>query len=147
MVPMRTPDSDDDASEGGGSLADGFGTVASGDGEDADDTNFGEGSGEASEAADALQAGTAEELVDDGETQVFLDPQDSYTDTDLDLTGDGLVDGADLHEAVTGFFDFSVEDDGSYGESAHGHDDGSDDGELAGDADAGDGGLFGLFDA
>jgi hypothetical protein len=33
------------------------------------------------------------------------DPADLASDTDLDLTGDGLVDGADLHEARS-LFDF-----------------------------------------
>ena len=37
------------------------------------------------------------------------DPVDLETDTDLDLTGDGLVDPADLHEAASPF-DFDVSD-------------------------------------
>jgi len=35
------------------------------------------------------------------------DPADIASDEDLDLTGDGVVDGADLHEA-TSVFDFGV---------------------------------------
>ena len=35
------------------------------------------------------------------------DPADIASDEDLDLTGDGLIDGADLHEA-TSVFDFGV---------------------------------------
>lgn len=140
---MRTPESDESGSEGAGSLADGFGTVVDSD----DDTNFGEGSGE-DEGSSALQADPTDDLVDDGETQVFLDPRDSYTDEDLDLNGDGLVDAGDLHTAVSDFFDLSVGDDSGY-------DDAADDG-YQGPDDAGadpvddapdDGGLFGLFGA
>ena len=142
---MRTPETDDSGSEGAGTLADGFGTVADDSGTtdtDADtDTNFGEGAGE-DEATAALQGGEAEELLDDGETQVFLDPSDSYTDTDLDLTGDGIVDGADFHEAVTGFFDFTTEDDGTYDDYAAGDDEPVD---PIHDAPQDDG-MFGLFD-
>jgi hypothetical protein len=131
---MRTPEADDSGSEGAGTLADGFGTVA----DDSGDTDFGEGAGD-DDATAALQGGEAEQLLDDGETQVFLDPSDSYTDTDLDLTGDGLVDAADFHEAVTGFFDFTTEDDGAYEDADHEavdpiHDAPEDDG------------MFGLFD-
>jgi hypothetical protein len=130
---MRTPESDESGSEGAGSLADGFGTVVDSD----DDTNFGEGSGD-DQGSSALQAGSTDEVVDDGETQVLLDPSDSYTDTDLDLNGDGLVDGGDLHTAVSDFFDLSVGDDA-------GHDVAADDVEPVHDA-PDDGGLFGIFD-
>ena len=46
------------------------------------------------------------------------DPGDIGTDTDLDLTGDGLVDRADLHEAASSL-DFDV----SGGPHGHGHHD------------------------
>jgi hypothetical protein len=46
------------------------------------------------------------------------DPGDIGTDTDLDLTGDGLVDRADLHEAASSL-DFDV----SEGHHGHGHHD------------------------
>ncbi len=46
------------------------------------------------------------------------DPVDLETDTDLDLTGDGVVDRADLHEAASSF-DFGV----SGGGHGHGHHD------------------------
>ena len=38
-----------------------------------------------------------------------VDPAELTSDTDLDLTGDGVVDGADLHEAASSL-DFEVED-------------------------------------
>ena len=146
MVPMRTPESDDNGSEGAGSLADGFGTVVADD--DADDTAFGDGSSDADEASSALQAeGVAEgELVDDGETQVFLDPSDSYTETDLDLNGDGLVDPGDFHTAINDFFDTNVDDDYSSTDSdyaADGHVDHHDVDPIHDVPD--DNGLFGLF--
>jgi hypothetical protein len=133
---MRTPESDESGSEGAGTLADGFGTVVD---DDSDDTNFGEGSGD-DESTAALQATPADDLIDDEETQVFLDPSDSYTDTDLDLNGDGLVDGGDFHTAVSDFFDVSVDDDGSY-------DDGADEpvDPIHDAPDAGFDDLFGLF--
>ena len=46
------------------------------------------------------------------------DPVDLETDTDLDLTGDGVVDRADLHEAGSAL-DFDV----SGGHPSHGHHD------------------------
>ena len=46
------------------------------------------------------------------------DPVDLETDTDLDLTGDGVIDRADLHEAASSF-DFDV----STGAPHHGHHD------------------------
>jgi hypothetical protein len=52
------------------------------------------------------------------------DPVDLETDTDLDLTGDGVVDRADLHEAASSF-DFGVSGSGHHG---HHHDDGVMDG-------------------
>ena len=48
------------------------------------------------------------------------DPVDLETETDLDLTGDGLVDRADLHEAAASF-DFHA--DGGHHHHVH-HDDG-----------------------
>ena len=45
------------------------------------------------------------------------DPVDLETETDLDLTGDGVVDRADLHEAASSF-DFGVA-----GQHHHGHHD------------------------
>jgi hypothetical protein len=140
---MRTPEGDDNGSEEAGTLADGFGTVAGDDSGDTD-TDFGQGSGDQDETSAALQGEGGDELLDDGETQVFLDPSDSYTDTDLDLTGDGLVDAADFHEAVTGFFDFTTEDDGTYDDYAadDGHDEVVD---PIHDAPHDDG-MFGLFD-
>jgi hypothetical protein len=44
---------------------------------------------------------------DDASVQLFDDPADATTDTDLDLTGDGVVDRADLHEARS-LLDFKV---------------------------------------
>lgn len=46
---------------------------------------------------------------DPGTGPLDTDPVDLETDTDLDLTGDGLVDTADLHEAASPF-DFDVSD-------------------------------------
>jgi hypothetical protein len=46
------------------------------------------------------------------------DPADAATDTDLDLTGDGVVDRADLHEARS-VFDFRVAEGDHHD---HGHD-------------------------
>lgn len=129
---VRTPESDESGSEGAGSLADGFGTVVDSD----DDTNFGEGSGDDG-GGSALRSGSTDDLVDGGDTQVFLDPRDSYTDEDLDLNGDGLVDAGDLHTALSDFFDMSVGsesgDDGAEADDAghldhHPHDDGHDGG-------------------
>ncbi len=143
MVPMRTPESDDSGSEGAGSLADGFGTVVA---NDADDSAFGDGSSDTEEASPALRADRAAEgeLVDEGETQVFLDPSDSYTDTDLDLNSDGLVDGADFHTAINDFFDTDVEDDYSSTDGEYGVADEVD--EPADPIhDVPDDGLFGLF--
>ncbi len=37
------------------------------------------------------------------------------TDTDWDLTGDGVVDHHDAHEALTGFHDFHVDPEDSHG--------------------------------
>ncbi len=52
---------------------------------------------------------------DEGAATGFdADPADMASDTDLDLTGDGIVDRADLHEAES-LLDFEVD---------HGHDDG-----------------------
>ncbi len=45
------------------------------------------------------------------------DPVDLETETDLDLTGDGVVDRADLHEAASSF-DFEV--GGGHGHGHHG---------------------------
>lgn len=44
-----------------------------------------------------------------GSSPFDADPGDLASDSDLDLTGDGLVDGADLHEAGH-VLDFGVED-------------------------------------
>lgn len=52
-----------------------------------------------------------ESLIDPGEAgekEVFLEPRDSYTDTGLDLNGDGIVDRADLHEFAHEVFDLGV---------------------------------------
>jgi hypothetical protein len=38
-----------------------------------------------------------------------VEPDDVAADDDLDFTGDGHVDGADLHEALFGFHDFHVD--------------------------------------
>jgi hypothetical protein len=51
------------------------------------------------------EAGAADEAVNAALSQ---DPVDLETDTDLDLTGDGVVDQADLHEAESPF-DFGVD--------------------------------------
>lgn len=55
---------------------------------------------------------------DEGAAAGFdVDPADVASDTDLDLTGDGIVDRADLHEAES-VLDFDVDP------GHHGHDDG-----------------------
>ena len=51
------------------------------------------------------------------------DPVDLETETDLDLTGDGMVDRADLHEAASSL-DFRV------GDGHHGHGGHDDDGVM-----------------
>jgi hypothetical protein len=132
MTLMRTPDSDDTGTGDAGSLADGFGSVVfdgdEGDGTSdgsTDETSFGSGSSEpADDTTSALDSTAAEEPSDPYD----VDPADVESDTDLDLTGDGLVDQHDFHEAVTSFFDFDVDegapepDDG--GAHEHHHDDG-----------------------
>lgn len=44
---------------------------------------------------------------EDGSAAFDADPAELASDTDLDLTGDGVVDGADLHEAASSL-DFEV---------------------------------------
>ncbi|HZM30437.1 MAG TPA: hypothetical protein VFB77_08115 [Acidimicrobiales bacterium] len=44
-----------------------------------------------------------------GPSPFDADPSDVASDTDLDLTGDGVIDGHDLHEAHS-VFDFDVSD-------------------------------------
>jgi hypothetical protein len=76
-----------------------------------------EGSGEAdlSETEDLASA--------EGRNVFDADPGDVASDTDLDFTGDGLVDAADLNEAVTGFFDFDVDPGADAADvPAHDHD-------------------------
>lgn len=138
MVPMRTPDNE---TEGAGTegaetssnpLADGFGGADGGEAASGDaDNAFGSGwpadDGTTSNGGLDESAGTLDE-------QVFLQQQDEPselegselsafefepdyvpdTDTDWDLTGDGVVDHHDLHEAGTGLHDFHVDPDDSH---------------------------------
>jgi hypothetical protein len=117
---MRTPDSDESPSGAAASLADGFGAADLD--EPGTDGTYGEGYSDA-EATDsygdsesALE-GSGEADLSETEELAFAeggngfdaDPGDVASDADLDFTGDGLVDAADVHEAVTGFFDFDVD--------------------------------------
>jgi hypothetical protein len=166
MSDMRTPDSDD--IEGGdaggvdaGSLADGYGSTdldepatdtgttdttdsspigfaeGSDEGDGQGDDEYGTGSSEDELAADSSATELSADAAADGNLY-DVDPGDVASDTDLDLTGDGLVDGADFHEAVTGFFDFGVDETAGHDPTA---DDVVDDAPEAAEPD-----LFGLFD-
>jgi hypothetical protein len=140
---MRTPDSDNTEgteTQGGEStetaggdaslLADGFG--ASDDGLGGGDNAFGTGSPDGGDGTGFDEAFASEDpslLQDDAsgfdefgdsagdETSAFEFDTDYVpdTDTDWDITGDGVVDHHDLHEAVSGFHDFHVEDTDSHG--------------------------------
>ena len=121
---MRTPDSDESPSGDAGSLADGFGAADLDEpGTDSTDGGGYSGAGATDSYGDSVCALEGPGEVDLSETEdlasadggnVFdRDPGEVASDTDLDFTGDGLIDTADLHEAVTGFFDFDV-DTGSY---------------------------------
>ena len=142
---MRTPDSDETqgtetqggegtvAGEGDASLlADGFdasdtsdddlggGDNAFGTGSpDGDGTGFDEAF--ASEDPSFLQddSGGFDEFGDSaGDELSAFEFESDYvadTDTDWDITGDGVVDHHDLHEAVSGFHDFHVDDSDSHG--------------------------------
>jgi hypothetical protein len=68
------------------------------------------------EIGDALFGGDEDDVV--ANSPFDTDPADALSDSDLDLTGDGVVDRADLHEARS-VFDFRVD-----GDHHHGHDEG-----------------------
>jgi len=61
------------------------------------------------ELRDALLGEDDESGALSGPSPFDADPADVASDSDLDLTGDGLVDGHDLHEAGS-VFDFDVSD-------------------------------------
>jgi hypothetical protein len=141
---MRTPDSDEtEGSEPQGAetqggegtetsggdaslLADGFGGGDSAFGAGSPD---GDGSGDgtgfdeafASQDPSFLQgdAGAGSEFGDSaGDEMSAFEFEPDYvpdTDTDWDVTGDGVVDHHDAHEAMTGFSDFGVDDADSHG--------------------------------
>jgi hypothetical protein len=142
---MRTPDSDDtQGSEPQGTETQGGeGTETAGgdasllaNGFGGGDSAFGAGSPEgdgtgfdeafASQDPSFLQGdasvdgfGESGELGDSagGEMSAFEFEPDYVpdTDTDWDITGDGVVDHHDAHEAMTGFSDFHVDDADSHG--------------------------------
>jgi hypothetical protein len=112
-------------------LADGFGSSGYDDGLGTSDNAFGSGSPDdgsgfdeafASEDPSFLQDGTSDgsdgfDDVGGDELSAFEFDSDYVpdTDTDWDITGDGVVDHHDFHEAVSGFHDFHVEDADSHG--------------------------------
>jgi hypothetical protein len=108
-------DADRDADEDLGATATDDGSILSGDDLLAQDNSPLEGIGflidEVREALFGEDDAAAASPFD-------TDPGDIGTDTDLDLTGDGLVDRADLHEAASSL-DFDVSD----GHHGHGHHD------------------------
>ena len=154
---MRTPDSDQSDSggdpDGGGaegssssadpgSLAEGFTTADSGDGAGSDDA-FGTGWGSDQDPDDESYAVGDQDPTSDP-TSTGDDPLASIegdelsafefdtdyvpdTDTDWDITGDGVVDGSDLHEAATSVQDFHVDGNDAH-DHAHHHDGGFFDG-------------------
>ena len=154
---MRTPDSDQSDSGGDpggggaegsgsadlGSLAEGFHTSETGDDGGTDDA-FGTGWGSAPDPYDESYAVGDQDPVTDpapagddplaslegGEALSAFEFEADYvpdTDSDWDVTGDGVVDGADLHEAATSVHDFHVDGDDVH-DHAHHHDGGFFDG-------------------
>jgi hypothetical protein len=126
---MRTPDSDDTGTSQSGSLAEGFGVDDSDAGLETDDYGQGwpdgqdgsVGSTDPLDPSDGSSDGglfptsTEVDVEVDGTTDPF-DPTEQATEDDFDYTGDGVVDAADLHEAVTSIFDFGIEAAASHGE-------------------------------
>jgi hypothetical protein len=117
-------------------LADGFGASGpSDDGLGGGDNAFGTGSSDDGEGSpfdeafasqdpsflqsDAGESGEFGESGDPagGELSAFEFEPDYVpdSDTDWDVTGDGVVDHHDAHEAMTGFQDFHVDDADSHG--------------------------------
>jgi len=118
-------------------LADGFGASGPSDGLGGGDSAFGTGSPEDSEGtafdeafasqdasflqSDAGDAGGVDEFGEadpaGGDLSAFEFESDYVpdTDTDWDITGDGVVDHHDAHEAMSGFHDFQVDDADSHG--------------------------------
>jgi hypothetical protein len=123
------------AGSGGASLlADGFGgSDPSEGGVDGGDSAFGAGSDDgnapeeafASEEPSFLQGtedtsgvGGADGFEAAGDELSAFEFEADYvpdTDSDWDVTGDGVVDHHDAHEAMTGFHDFHVDDSDSHG--------------------------------
>jgi hypothetical protein len=78
-------------------------------------TEFGDSAGD-SEFGDS--AGGTEFGDSAGDEMSAFELEPDYvpdTDTDWDVTGDGVVDHHDAHEAMTGFGDFQVDDADSHG--------------------------------
>jgi hypothetical protein len=116
-----------------GLLADGFGASgASDDGLGGGENAFGTGSADAGDGTGFDEAFASEDpsfLQEDAsgfdefgdsagdELSAFEFDTDyvADTDTDWDITGDGVVDHHDLHEAASGFHDFHVDDTDSHG--------------------------------
>jgi hypothetical protein len=105
-------------------LADGFGGGDSAFGAgspEGDGTGDGTGFDEAFASQDPsfLQGGEDSESGDSaGDEMSAFEFEPEYvpdTDTDWDVTGDGVVDHHDAHEAMTGFGDFDVDDADSHG--------------------------------
>jgi hypothetical protein len=140
---MRTPDNEAEGTEAQSAeasvtpLADGFG--GAGDGEMASgeaDNAFGSGwpSTDSTDGTEST-AGTEDESYEtpflqqqDQQQDQALEPEGTElsafefepdyvpdTDTDMDLTGDGVVDDHDFHEATTGLHDFHVDSEDSHG--------------------------------
>jgi hypothetical protein len=64
----------------------------------------GEGAGDAADPADAgADAGAVTSAFD-------FEPDSVSSDDDYDFTGDGVVDHHDVHEALSGFHDFHVDE-------------------------------------
>ncbi|HEX8804541.1 MAG TPA: hypothetical protein VF743_10115 [Acidimicrobiales bacterium] len=117
---MRTPDSDDSGGEAG-SLADGFGdddidlsgpdASAYGDGWSADSYDDSGAVGTYGDSDGSIPVDDVDTGLDgsDPPSPFDMEPGDIVTDTDLDVTGDGVIDGADFHEAATAIFDFGVD--------------------------------------
>lgn len=150
MMCMRTPDSDDSdsgdstgaqsadgaesesGSAGFGSLAEGFDSSGSDDpsGSGTDDDAF--GTGWSTDPDDASYVADDQALADDEALGLQQDELSAFefdteyvpdTDTDWDITGDGVIDGADLHEAATSVSDFHVDPADAH-EHHHHHDGG-----------------------
>ena len=62
--------------------------------------------GEAAEVGGLGPLDGSGDWLDAGDTVYGIDPGDVASDTDLDLTGDGVVDGGDAHEAMTAWSHF-----------------------------------------